>query len=133
MKVKAKMKFGRKLIHLITSNRIVIPILTVVNGMFFFARKIFLSLVTFFFRNEAASDTEERVAKILEMQRKKRKENHNDIYSADTDEESPLQQISADFTNKFKNIFDDKKFYIDQSFDMGIYNKLLKYIVAYNG
>lgn len=67
------------------------------------------------------------------MQRKKRKENHNDIYSADTDEESPLQQISADFTNKFKNIFDDKKFYIDQSFDMGIYNKLLKYIVAYNG
>ncbi|XP_018579440.1 DNA repair protein XRCC1 [Anoplophora glabripennis] len=83
-------------------------------------------------RNEA-SDTEERVAKILEVQGKKGKENHKDIYSADTDEESPVQKMSSDFANNLKNIFNDKKFYIDQSLDMEIYNKLLKYIVAYNG
>lgn len=87
------------------------------------------------FRNDTASDTEERVARILEIQgtKEKKQEKHNDIYSADTDEESPVEKLSFDLTKNLKNIFDDKKFYIDQSFDSEVYNKLLKYIVAYNG
>ncbi|KAJ8913467.1 hypothetical protein NQ315_013847 [Exocentrus adspersus] len=89
-------------------------------------------------QNDGASDTEERIARIQEMQRIEQKEcdklsDSPDIYCADTDEESPIEKLPSNFTENLRNLFADKNFYIDQSFDLETYNKLLKYIVAYNG
>ncbi|KAJ8926425.1 hypothetical protein NQ314_021213 [Rhamnusium bicolor] len=77
-----------------------------------------------------ASDTEERIARIQERNKENEK---NSVYTADTDEEDQAEKTSSALSNKLMNLFINKTFYIDQSFDEDVYNKLLKYIVAYDG
>ncbi|KAJ8945094.1 hypothetical protein NQ318_005274 [Aromia moschata] len=103
------------------------------------------------------SDTEERIVRIQELQRLKEQKRENNLYISDTDDEGVLQNknnkansvYSADTDeeekpekqppsasqnmNKLKSLFLNKKFYIDYTFSENVYNKLRKYIVAYNG
>ncbi|KAJ8984372.1 hypothetical protein NQ317_003520 [Molorchus minor] len=109
------------------------------------------------------SDTDERIARIREKEQldkdtiskeekqsddldtdietpKKRFKGKNsadyNIYDADTDEEERPQESPAPVLKQMgelRNFFTDKKFYLDHSFDDGIFNRLRKYVAAYNG
>lgn len=56
-----------------------------------------------------------------------------DIYSVDTDIEEDIGDSPNSAYTPLKSIFENKKFYVDNSFEEGVLTKLNKYIMAYKG
>lgn len=84
------------------------------------------------FRRAQGSDTDEKIA---EIQRKQVKPQSKDVFSVDTDDEdiTPSDNSVREINKKLENFFDDKIFYVDESFDDDLGSKIKQYIIAYNG
>ncbi|XP_076274123.1 DNA repair protein XRCC1 [Rhynchophorus ferrugineus] len=82
---------------------------------------------------ESGVDVDEIIDKIQKKQEQGQKRS---VYDTDTDSEPETEANSEntpDISNKLKNIFDHKIFYIDEVFGEDTERKLKQYIVAYKG
>lgn len=84
------------------------------------------------FRRAQGSDTDEKIA---EIQRKRTKPQIKDVFSVDTDDEDiiPTDNSVKEIDKKLEDFFDDKIFYVDESFDDDLGKRIKQYIIAYNG
>lgn len=87
---------------------------------------------------EDASDTEERLLEAslssLPEPGPSTRSDFEDVYSADTDIEDDCSDSVPTLPNDLlKNIFDNKRFYIDAHFEDDMIAKLNKYIIAGKG
>lgn len=96
-----------------------------------------VSIINFLCSIEEASDTEERLIKAELASTSKAGPskifNFEDVYSADTDVEEDCSETVPNSPEDLKNIFENKKFYVDEGLEEELFTKVNKYIVAYNG
>ncbi|XP_048521816.1 DNA repair protein XRCC1 [Dendroctonus ponderosae] len=81
---------------------------------------------------ERGSDTDERIA---EIQRKQADSKATDIFSLDTDSDSPDETPKGDLEikHKLKDFFEDKLFYVDEALEDSLAKKIKQHVAAYNG
>lgn len=81
---------------------------------------------------EQGSDTDERIA---EIQRKQADSKVTDIFSLDTDSDSPDETPKGDLAikQKLNDLFEDKIFYVDEGLEDSLAKKIRQHVSAYNG